>query len=102
MRIVLLLITLVLFSCEKHTFDSDRRQIVAKNLLRQTVKNRRTFDVLQFKEDTLDSYPGTTGIRPIRYTIKYTYRDSTNTLVQRTGEVLFAPDGQSVLETRIQ
>jgi hypothetical protein len=102
MRILLLLITLVFFSCEKHTFDSDHRQIVAKNLLRQTVINNRTFDVLQFKEDTLDHHPGTTIERPIRYTIEYVFSDSSNTRVRKTGEVIFTPDGKSVLETIIK
>jgi len=102
MRILLLLVTLVFFGCEKHTFESDHRQIVAKDLLRQTVKNRSTFDVLQFKEDTLDHYPGTTVVHPIRYTIEYVFRDSSNTLLRRTGEVIFAPDGNSVLETIIK
>jgi hypothetical protein len=102
MRIILLLLTVVFLSCEKHTFDSDHRQIVAKNLLRQTVKNRSTFDVLQFKEDTLDQYSGTTIERPIRYTIEYVFSDSSNTLVHRIGEVIFTPDGKSVLETIIK
>lgn len=89
-------------SCEKHTFDSDQRQIVAKNLLRQTVKNKRTFDVLHFKEDTLDLSANTTINRRIRYTIEFVFKDSSNALVRKTGEVIFAPGGNAVLETIIK
>ena len=99
---ILLLLSLVFIGCEKNTFDSDKRQIVAKDLLRQTVKNKRSFDVLQFKEDTLNTYSNTAINRPIRYTISYVFKDSTNTLVHKTGEVIFTPDGRAVLETIIK
>ena len=101
MRYVIFLLTIVLCSCESHQFDSDHRQVLAKNEIRKQVKNKRSFDVTDFKEDTLQSYTDRSFQHPIRYTLHFNYKDSTGATVLKRGEVLFTPDGKSIIHSQI-
>jgi hypothetical protein len=101
MRYILLLFSIVVCGCESQQFESDKRQIMAKDEIRSQVKNRRSFDVVSFKEDTLDTYTDSSIKRPIRYTLNFVYKDSTGALLGKSGEVIFTPDGKSILHSHI-
>ncbi len=101
MRYLLLLFLVILVSCESHTFDSDRRQIVAKDEIRKQLHRARSFDITAFNQDTLQTYPDTTIKHPLEYRLDFVYTDSTGKVVKKKGIVIFAPDGKSVLNSRI-
>lgn len=92
--------TILLFSCENARFDSDKRQIKAKNEINNKMPKIR-FDVTAFKEDTLQSWPDSNFKHPIRYTLDIVYQDSTNVLQRKKGIVLFTPDGNSIINSWI-
>lgn len=98
-----ILTTSLLLSCENHNFDSDKRQIIAKDAVRWTLvpPGARNFDVVHFKEDTLATWIDTTIKRPLRYTIDFVYTDSTGAVQNKTGEVIFTPDGRSMLTAQL-
>jgi hypothetical protein len=103
-RILFILIpTFFLLSCENHNFDGDKRQIVAKDVVRWTFvpPKSRNFDIVRFKEDTLSSWTDSTFKRPLRYTIDFVYTDSTGAVQNKTGVVLFAPDGRSMITAQL-
>ena len=95
--------TFLLLSCENHNFDGDKRQIIAKDAVRWTLvpPGARNFDVVHFREDTLASWTDTTIKRPLRYTIDFVYTDSTGAVQNKTGEVIFTPDGRSMLTAQL-
>ena len=102
MRYFLLLCTVILCSCETHTFDGDKRQIIAKDEVRKAIRGRGSqFDVVSFTQDTLTNFPDTLVQSPLRYTLHFTYVDSSGTHQQKTAHVLFARNGLSVLNTQI-
>ena len=102
MRSILFIILIVSFcACENNRFDSDKRQIMAKDLLRSKAPRNRSFDITGFKEDTLKTYEDTLFKKPILYTIDYIYNDSTGTQINKRGEVVFSPDGHSIINYRI-
>lgn len=100
MRQILLLL-IIFASCENHSFESDKRQLVAKDQIRRKLHNARSFDITAFKQDTLESYSDTTIKRPLRYALDFVYTDSNGQLQNKKGIVLFTPDGKSVLKTQI-
>ena len=92
------LVLLALLSCETSVADKDNRQITAKNEIRSKLPPKsRGFDITGFREDTLSSWSDSAFKRPIRYVLDYQYQDSTGTLQQRTGSVVFTPDGKSII-----
>ena len=98
------LMLLLFFSCETSHFESDKRQIIAKDAIRSGLKGaaRSSFTVTGFKEDTLQTYAADTLIKkPILYTLLFTLKDSTGQLVQHTGNVLFTNTGNSLLSAEI-
>ena len=99
-NLLIFFFTLALFSCENTRFDSDKRQIIAKNEISNKIKNIR-FDITAFKEDTLQTWPDSVFKHPIRYTIDFVYKDSANTLQRKRGIVLFTPDGNSIINSWI-
>lgn len=101
MRYLLFWLLVVLTACEAESFDSDKRQIVAKDQIRRQLKKARSFDVTGFREDTLPTYTDTTVKNPIQYSIDFTYTDSAGHPQQKKGIVVFTPDGKSVLNSRI-
>ena len=72
--IFLFLFTILVFSCENNSFDSDKRQLIAKNVVREKLKNIQAFDITAFKEDTLHEWPNAEFKNPIRYTLDITYK----------------------------
>jgi hypothetical protein len=92
------LVLLLLVACETSVADKDNRQITAKNEIRSKLPPKsRGFDITGFREDTLSSWSDTAFRRPIRYVLDYQFQDSTGSLQQRTGSVVFTPDGKSVM-----
>lgn len=102
MRYIILLFSIVFCSCESQYFESDKRQIIAKDEIRSQVRNGRSFDVVSFKEDTLEASGDGAVKHPIRYTLNFVYKDPTGALVSKIGEVIFTPDGKSILHSQIK
>ncbi len=96
------LFVLALFSCRSAGFESDERQIIAKDVIRSLMHSARTFDVVGFKQDTLANWPDTTIKHPVSYTLDFVYNDSSSTLKTKRGVVIFAPEGTTVLSSSIQ
>ncbi len=96
------LFVLTLFSCQNAGFESDERQIIAKDEIRQQIRRARSFDVVGFKQDTILNWPDTTIKHPVSYTLDFVYNDSTGALQSKRGVVIFAPIGNTVLSSTIQ
>jgi outer membrane lipoprotein-sorting protein len=101
MRYLLLLLLVILVSCESHSFESDKRQIIAKDQIREKLHKARNFDITGFKQDTLQTYTDTTIKRPLRYALDFVYTDSLGVVQKKKGVVIFTPDGNSVLNAQI-
>src|SRR5438270_3332797 len=102
MRYILFLAGLVVLSaCENPRFDQDKRQIMAKDVLRRSIGRGRGFDITAFREDTLDSWTDTLVKRPIQYTLDFYYTDSAGTFHNKRGAVVFTPAGKSVIGKEI-
>jgi hypothetical protein len=101
MRHLLLLLIVILLGCENHSFESDKRQLIAKDEIRRKLRRTRSFDITGFKEDTLRNSPDTTFKKPLQYALDFEYTDSTGTVQKKKGIVLFTPDGKSVINSRI-
>lgn len=99
--LVPILFLLAVSACETPRFDPDRRQIVAKDEVRSKLKKAQGYDITDFKEDTVKNWPDSTIRNPILYTLDFTYKDSTGVQQNKRGEVLFTPDGKSVLSVKI-
>jgi hypothetical protein len=102
MRYTFLFFLLLLFSCESGSFDKDKRQIAAKDAIREQLpRASRQFEIIRFGEDTLPSWRDTVFNQPIRYILDFRYKDSTETVQQRRGYVVFTPDGKSIIQSQI-
>jgi hypothetical protein len=102
MRYTFLFLLLLLFSCESGSFDKDKRQIAAKDAIREQLpRASRQFEIIRFGEDTLPSWGDTVFNQPIRYILDFRYKDSTETVQQRRGYVVFTPDGKSIIQSQI-
>lgn len=100
---ILLLIFFIplFFSCENHRFDADKRQIIAKNEIRSKLHRPPGYDVTAFQQDTVET-PGDSNFKKqIRYSLDIEYLDSNKVLQKKEGVVMFAPDGQSVISSKI-
>lgn len=98
---LLVFLLFMFFSCENPRFDKDKRQLIAKDEIRNKLQRARSFDITGFKEDTLSNFPDTTFKRPIRYILDFVYKDSNNVLQKKKGIVIFTPDGNSIISTII-
>src|SRR4051794_9088161 len=102
MRYLLLLFLIAIAgSCESHQFDSDQRQLIAKDVIRKQVHRGSSFDITGFSQDTLASYQDSAFKRPLRYSLDFTYTDSLGNKQKKKGVVLFTPDGRSVINSQI-
>lgn len=101
MRYLLLLLLVILVSCENHAFESDKRQLIAKDEIRRQLSKARSFDITGFNQDTLEIFADTTFKHPIQYTLDFVYTDSLGQVQKKKGVVLFTPDGKSVLNSHI-
>lgn len=101
MRYILFFLILLLAGCDSGSFDKDKRQIMAKNVLHSELPPHATdFDIISFREDTVWHIDSTLK-NAIRYTMTFEYADSTKALQMAKGEVYFAPDGHSVIRSVI-
>lgn len=101
MRYIFLLLVIVTIGCETHSFDSDKRQLIAKDQIKKQLRKARSFDVVSFSQDTLDTHTNTFAKKSLRYQLDFVYTDSLGRMQRKKGEVLFTPDGKSVIDTRI-
>lgn len=102
MKILLAFLVILFCSCETNRFDSDKRQIIAKDAIRRKVHgNRSSFTVTGFKEDTLLTYTDTLIKKPIQYTLYFTLKDSTNQVLPKTGIAVFTNKGNSLISAQI-
>ena len=87
--------------CETHSFDSDSRQIMAKDEILHQLHKVSDYDITGFKEDTVQAIniPGLK--KEIMYTLNFEYIDSNKVLQKKTGEVFFTPDGLSIINSKI-
>jgi hypothetical protein len=90
----------LLGSCDAKNFESDKRQIIAKDEIRNKIIRGLDFDVVSFREDTLPRSNDSNFIKPILYTLDIVYKDS-NRLVQKKGLVLFTPTANQVISSTI-
>ena len=88
-------------ACENHRFDSDKRQIMAKDEIRSQLHKAREYDITGFKEDTVEISDNPDFKKEIRYQLDFEYVDSNNVLQKKTGEVFFTPDGSSIINSKI-
>ena len=93
--------TLAFFSCENHRFDSDKRQIRSKDEIENKLGRVRSFDVTGFNEDTVNVENNPDFKKQIRYTLDITFVDSDNVLQKKKGIVMFTPDGQTIINSKI-
>lgn len=100
--IFLFLPALIILSCENHSFDRDQRQLIAKNEIREKLGNVQSFDITDFKEDTLHEWTDTTFKNVIRYKLNVVYKDSAGAMQNKEGFVVFTPDGKSVMSSQIR
>lgn len=99
--IFLFLPAIIILSCENHSFDSDKRQLMAKDEIRGKLMGVQSFDITDFKEDTLKDWKDSSYKNPIRYSLNIVYKDSTGSLQNKEAFVVFTPDGQSVVTSQI-
>lgn len=100
-HIFLFLPAIIILSCENHSFDSDKRQLIAKDEIRGKLRGVQSFDITDFKEDTLHEWTDTTFKNVIRYKLNVVYKDSAGAMQNKEGFVVFTPDGQSVITSQI-
>lgn len=98
MRYLIISFILFLTSCDYGAFDKDKRQIMAKDYVREHLPLHSTdFDVTAFKEDTLNQMLDSNFKHSISYLLDYHFTDSTNKVQQKKTTVLFTPDGHSII-----
>lgn len=98
---ILVLLTIVIFGCENNSFDSDKRQLAAKDAIREKLGNIHAFDIKDFKEDTLNGPESSAFKNVIRYNLHVVYKDSTEAMQDKEASVIFTPDGKSVISSQI-
>lgn len=89
------------FSCENHRFDSDKRQIISKDEIENKVGKVHSFDVTGFNEDTVHVENDPDFKKQIRYTLDISFVDSNNVPQKKKGIVMFTPDGQTIINSKI-
>lgn len=92
---------LAFFSCENHRFDSDKRQIMSKDEILNKLRKVHSFDVIGFNEDTVSVENNPDFKKQIRYTLDISFVDSNNILQKKKGIVMFTPDGQTIINSKI-
>lgn len=95
------LFVLVIFACENHRFDADRRQIMAKDEIENKLHKVSGFDVSSFREDTIKVENDSNFKKLIRYTLDIQFIDSNKVLQKKKGIVMFTPNGQSIINSKI-
>jgi|GEM_PF-841019 len=99
--LLLLFMIPIFFACESANFDSDKRQIMAKDEIRSKLHKIHGYDVTAFSEDTIEGAANDDFKKLIRYRLSIQFIDSNNALQKKTGDVFFTPDGKSIIRSTI-
>ena len=103
MKFLFLFLSIRIFSCDYGSFDKDKRQIMAKDAVREQLPRRsKNFDVTAFREDTLNAFADSDFKRPIGYSLDYQFTDSTGQIQTKKAIVVFTPDGHSIVKVNSQ
>ncbi len=101
-EIFLLILFITAFSsCENHRFDNDKRQIMAKDEILKKLVKVNSFDVTGFNEDTVNIDGNSDFKKQIQYTLDITFVDSNKVFQKKKGIVMFTPDGQTIINSKI-
>ena len=100
-RSIFLLITTSILSCVNHRFDSDKRQIIAKDEIKNKLYKAHSFDIIAFYEDTVQNATDSNFRKQIRYTLDFVYEDSNNVSQAKKGIVMFTPGGNAIITSQI-
>lgn len=87
--IVFTIIILPFVSCENHRFDSDKRQILAKDAIRNQLHKVQDFNVIHFNEDTVQTADSNFK-KQIQYSMDIVFSDSNKVFHQQKATVWFA------------
>jgi hypothetical protein len=90
--IVFTLLILPFVSCENHHFDSDKRQIIAKDAIRDQLHKVQDFNVIHFNEDTVETADSNFK-KQIRYSMDIVFLDSNKVFHQQKAIVWFTTGG---------
>ncbi len=101
MKYVPLLFLLAISACETHSFDNDKRQIIAKDEIRRQLRGFHAYSITNFREDTLQTWTDSVIIHPIRYTLNFVYNDSVGYPQNNKAVVIFTPEGNAILRSEI-
>ncbi len=101
MKYLPLVFLLALAACETHSFDRDKRQIIAKDEIRRLLRGFHGYSITNFKEDTLQTWTDSVIIHPIRYTLNFVYNDSVGNAQNSKAVVIFMPEGNAILRSEI-
>jgi hypothetical protein len=74
---------------------------MAKDAIQYKLYKARAFDVTGFKEDTVEVQNASNFKKQIRYSLDIEYLDSNKILQKKKGIVMFTPDGQSIINSKI-
>ena len=99
MKYLFLLFLLALVACDTHSFERDKRQIIAKDEIRRQLRGIRGYSITSFKEDTLQTWTDSVIIHPIRYTLDFNYNDSAGKPQNKKAIVIFTPSGNAILKS---
>ena len=91
----------VFSACESTNFESDKRQLMAKDEIRSKLQKIHGYDITAFREDTVEAGANDDFKKLIRYRLSVQYIDSNNTLQKKIGDVFFTPDGKSIIRSTI-
>ncbi|MEO6136270.1 MAG: hypothetical protein ABIP35_14020 [Ginsengibacter sp.] len=98
---LLALFAFLFVSCENHRFDSDKRQIEAKDEVRRKLPKIHSFDITGFSEDTIIVQDNADSKKQIRYTLDISFVDSNNVSQNKKGVVMFPLFGLSIITSKI-
>ena len=97
----LVFMMMIVISCDANNFMADKRQILAKDAVREKIGRVTNFDIEAFRQDTLKTFTDSNIIHPIQYTLDIVFKDSSNTVRQKKGIVLFTPSANQVISCTI-
>lgn len=101
MKYLPLLLLIALAACETHSFERDKRQVIAKDEIRRQLRGFRGYTITNFREDTLKTWTDSVILHPIRYTLDFVYNDSVGNAQNKKAVVIFTPEGNAILQSKI-
>jgi hypothetical protein len=98
MRYLFIGCILIITSCDYGEFNSDKRQIIAKDYVEWHLPRHATdFDITTFNEDTITSGLDSNFKHSLAYSLQYHFTDSNHHVQQKRTTVLFTPDTYSII-----